>query len=91
MGSADVLHASARVKMGLVLVLKLFLIIADKLATYLGNKQLMDAGEAKSVSAQLKGAMDATQRAIAARNAVRDDADSVRNDPFNRDNTDRKQ
>lgn len=67
-------------------VLKLILTLADKLTGYLHDNQLMDAGEAKVVAASLQGAFDATQRAMAARNAVRDDVNSVRDDPDNRDN-----
>lgn len=67
-------------------LLKLLLSIADQLTSYLHDKQLMDAGEAKAVAASLKGALDATARAVAARNAVSDDPNSVSNDPDNRDN-----
>lgn len=67
-------------------LLKLLLSLADQLTGYLHDNQLMDAGEAKAIAASLKGALDATSRAVAARNAVSDDANSVSNDPDNRDN-----
>jgi len=66
-------------------ILKLFLTLTDNLVSFMHDKQLMDAGEAKAVSGLLKGAMDATQKAMAARNAVRDDAGSITSDPDNRD------
>lgn len=66
-------------------VLKFLLSLADNLTQYLRDKQLMDAGEAKVTSANLKDALDATARAIAARNAVRDDPNSILHDPDNRD------
>lgn len=66
-------------------VLKLILTLASQLTSYLHDQKMMDAGEAKATLAGLRSAQDATQRAMAARDAVRDDPVSVRNDPNNRD------
>ena len=60
--------------------------LASSLASFLRDKQLLDAGRAMAISGSIKkGAMDETAKAIRARDAVRDDADSVRDDPDNRD------
>ena len=65
--------------------LRALLSIANALAGYMANRQLMQAGEARAVSEGLRKAHDAIARAQAARRAVNDDPDSVRDDEFNRD------
>jgi len=62
--------------MGWVGVLKLLLSLADQLASFMHDKQLMDAGAAKAVSASLKGALDEIQKATEARDRVRRGADA---------------
>lgn len=52
---------------------------------YFQTRRLLEAGAATQVAANLKEAQDALLRAQSARRAVRHDADSVRNDPDNRD------
>ncbi len=66
-------------------VLKVLLSLSNTLMTYLHDKQLLDAGMAQQLSADLRGTLDAIQKAHDARANVRDDADSVRNDPDNID------
>lgn len=72
--------------MSWVAVLKALLIVADRVASIIHDKQLLDAGAADEALRSIKGAQDAIGRARAARDAVRDDSDSVRNDPDNIDN-----
>ena len=59
--------------------------IADALAGYLANRQLLEAGEAKATAEGLRKAHEAIKRAQDARRGVSTDPDSVRDDPFNRD------
>lgn len=66
-------------------LLKLALTLANWVAQIVHDNKLMEAGAAKATLAGIRSAQDATQRAVAARDAVRDDALSVRNDPNNRD------
>lgn len=65
--------------------LKSLLSIVDALAGYLANRQLLKAGEAQAVSKGLREAHDAIARAQAARRAVSNDPDSLRDDSRNRD------
>lgn len=54
-------------------LLKVLLGLASSLASYLDNRQLIEAGEAKAIAEGLKNAQDAIQRAdTARRNANRD-------------------
>lgn len=63
--------------------------IANAVAKYLGNKQLIDAGKAEAVSTQLQGALDAIRSAQAvkvevdARTAGPDASAKLRDDPAN--------
>jgi len=66
-------------------ILNGLLSLASALASFLHDKQLMDAGAAKAVSASLQEAMNVTKKALAARDAVSDDPDSVQHDKDNRD------
>lgn len=69
--------------MGWVTLLQALLSVARVVAEYLRDKQLMDAGEAKAIVAQLKGSLDAIERANKARaNAVNtfDKSNGVPND-----------
>lgn len=74
--------------MGWIALLKAVLGFASALAGYLRDKQLIDAGEAKAIVAQLESSLNALDRARKARaNAVADyDANGVRDeDPNLRD------
>lgn len=71
--------------MGWLTLLKTLLSLADTLAGHLRERNLMDAGEAKNVARAVMEAQASVDRARAARAAVRDDPDSLRNDPENRD------
>lgn len=67
----------------IVQLIQLFLALANNLAGYAKDKQLMDAGAAESV---LKGVQDATE-AIARANAARSGKlPDFKSDPNNRDN-----
>ncbi len=59
--------------------------IAGAIASYIGDKQLMDAGEAKAISRNISATLEQIDKARAARKSVKHDADSVRDDPHNRD------
>lgn len=68
-------------------LLKAVLGFARALTTYMNNKQLMDAGEAKAIARQLDSSLNALQRAKDARkravaeydtNGVRDDDPNLR-------------
>jgi len=72
--------------MNLLGFLKLLFTFANKLATYLHERQLLDAGQAKQLSADLMETLNAIQRSKDAKSAVMHDPDSVRSDPDNRDN-----
>jgi hypothetical protein len=74
--------------MGWIALLKAVLGFASVLAGYLRDKQLIDAGEAKAIVAQLESSLNALDRARKARaSAVADyDANGVRDeDPNLRD------
>lgn len=59
--------------MGWLSLLKAVLSFARILADYLRDKQLMDAGEAKAISAQLENSLHALERArVARKRAVAD-------------------
>jgi hypothetical protein len=67
----------------------MWLAIAQLLASLLkliADRQLIDAGAAKVIAANANASLDAISKAIAARDSIRDDGDSVRNDSDNRDN-----
>ena len=49
--------------------------LAEGIARYIANKQLMDAGEAKSILRQLRKSNEKTTKAIKARKNVKLDAD----------------
>lgn len=65
---------------------KIVFSLAQSVARIIGDKQLIDAGEAKATADQLGKANDQIARAIAARRAVRHDPDSILHDRDNRDN-----
>lgn len=65
-----------------------WLVVIQLLASvmkYIADKQLIDAGIAKNVATNAIATLDIIKNAKLARNAVRDDPDSVRNDPYNID------
>jgi hypothetical protein len=70
--------------MPIVTLIKLFLSLASSVAQYAHDKQLMDAGAAKSVLEGIQNANDAIIRA----NVARANADKLpmSKDPNNRDN-----
>jgi hypothetical protein len=70
--------------MPIVTLIKLFLSFASTLAQYAHDKQLMDAGAAKSVLEGIQNANDAVARANDARNSA--NSVPVDKDPNNRDN-----
>lgn len=59
-------------------VLKLVLVIADKVASYLGNDQLLEAGKALANSTNLQRALNATRDAQRARDII---GDHIARDP----------
>lgn len=59
--------------------------LAGNLADYLGDRQLLKAGEHKAVRANLEKILEDIAKARTARRAVKSDPDSLRNDPANRD------
>lgn len=65
--------------------IKALLAIVARLAQYAQQKQLLEAGAAQAILGGVREAEDAVERARAARADVRHDADSVRDDPNNRD------
>jgi len=66
-------------------ILKGIFTLAGALARLAERKQLMDAGEANAVARDARRALWRIEKARRARRAVRDDPDSVRSDPRNRD------
>lgn len=66
-------------------LIRLLLSLADGLTRYARDQQLINAGEAQAALEGTNRALDAIERAKAARAAVDHDADSVRDDPNNRD------
>lgn len=70
--------------MPILTLIKLFLTLASTVAKYAHDKQLMDAGEAKSVLEGIKNANDAISRANISR--ANSSKLSVNDDPDNRDN-----
>jgi hypothetical protein len=70
--------------MPIVTLIKLFLSLASSIAQYAHDKQLMDAGAAKSVLEGIQNANDAIARASVAR--ANADKLPVNEDPNNRDN-----
>lgn len=71
--------------MSIVTIIKLFLSLADQLAKYASDRQLLKAGEGQALAAQLAETQKRILAAVAAAAAVTDDPNSVRNDPNNRD------
>ena len=67
------------------MIIRLFLSVAESLLGYAKDKQLITAGEAINASKSLQLANDTVAKAIDARSNVKHDADSVRDDPDNRD------
>tara|TARA_R110000824_G_scaffold11785_3_gene51722 strand:+ start:2143 stop:2358 length:216 start_codon:yes stop_codon:yes gene_type:complete len=59
--------------------------VLESLLGYAERKQLMDAGEARAVSAHLVLGSKQVEKAIAARRAVDHTPSGVSNDPNNRD------
>jgi hypothetical protein len=59
--------------------------VLESLLGYVERKQLMDAGEARSVAAYLVLGRKQVEKAIAARRAVDHSPSGVSNDPNNRD------
>lgn len=66
-------------------LIRALLSAVDSLTRYARDRQLIQAGEARAALAGTTAALDAIDRARADRAAVRHDADSVRDDPANRD------
>lgn len=69
--------------MAWVAILRLILEVGSRLARYLGDKQLIDAGEAKAINVNLTQSLDRLKRINEARNAA-DTRDRVR-DKYTRD------
>jgi len=59
--------------------------IVSGIVGYLGNRQLLDAGEAKGINLGLTKTLAQIDKARAARRAVDHSSDSVSVDPDNRD------
>ena len=72
--------------MGVLGLIKAVLSLANVLMKYASDKQLMDAGAAKSALKGLKQANAAIDKARLARESVKHDPDSMRDDPDNRRN-----
>ena len=66
-------------------LIKALLSMADGLTRYARQRQLIDAGAAQQALEGANAALDAIDRGTRARDAVRHDAASVRDDPDNRD------
>jgi hypothetical protein len=66
-------------------LIRLLLSAVDSLIRYARDRQLIEAGEARAALEGANAALDAINRARAARAAVQHDPDSVRDDPDNRD------
>lgn len=66
--------------------LKILLTLASTVATYLGNKQLLDAGEAKAIASALERAKHYVEKADSARRNVSVDSGSLQNDTNDRAN-----
>ncbi|HEY7823636.1 MAG TPA: hypothetical protein VIG24_12415 [Acidimicrobiia bacterium] len=67
-------------------LIKALLSVVSHLSKFAADRQLIQAGEHKAIVAGIAEADDAINRARRAAAAVRHDADSVRDDPANRDN-----
>ena len=72
--------------MGWLNILKGILGLANMVAKFVSDKQLMDAGEAKAVARNLSQTNEKLNAAIDARRNVRHDTDSVQRDKNNRRN-----
>jgi hypothetical protein len=68
-----------------VSILRLVLGVASKLAGYVKDKQLIDAGRAEQAAQSLEAAHAAIRDAQRARRNVSHDPRSVSDDPYNRD------
>lgn len=66
-------------------LVKALLSVAAALLKWAGDRQMLDAGEARLAARELANANDRIARAIAARRGVRHDPGSVSRDPDNRD------
>ena len=71
--------------MTVLMIIRLFLSVAESLLGYAKDKQLLTAGEAINASKSLQLANTTVAKAIDARRNVKHDASSVRDDPDNRD------
>jgi len=67
-------------------LIRALLSVASSLAQYAQQRQLLEAGRAQAILGGIREAEDAIDRARAARDSVRHDDDSVRDDRDNRDN-----
>lgn len=70
--------------MGWLSLLNAVLSLASVLAEYAKQRQLIGAGEAMALNRTLGESLAAIERAMAARRAVKHDADSIMRDPHNR-------
>lgn len=66
-------------------ILKAVLGIAGAIASYMERQQLLDAGAAIAIKDNLNDTLVKIRKADAARNSVKHDHDSVRDDSNNRD------
>lgn len=71
--------------MNLLSVLKGLLTLANLIAKYLNDKQLLEAGEYKQIAKSNEEALNAIRKAQDARANLKHDAGSVWDDPANRD------
>lgn len=63
--------------MSWISIIQLVLKVVSSVADYLGNKQLLEAGEAKAISEGLRTTIENIGKANAARSEVRDNPDSA--------------
>ena len=71
--------------MGWLSILRGLFGITQTVLRMMADRQLLDAGEAKAIARNLTQANEKLDKALAARRNVKHDADSVSNDPANRD------
>lgn len=66
-------------------ILKILLSLASSISRYIERNQLMEAGKAQIIAKNIESALHDTNKAIIVSRSVKHDSDSVRVDPFNRD------
>lgn len=66
-------------------LLKALLSLASSVASYLHEKQLIDAGHSKAIAESSNAALDAVKKAQDARNSLSSTPDDIMSDDANRD------